>query len=460
MNESKITKILIILSASLFLVGGFCLWQRGWIGEGSIASIDLDIFKDDTGTEETISFWRLVPELAGFTEEKTYLVLFQNNLEIRPSGGYLGNFGIAKVKNGQLTALELHDTNIFDGFGTVQTDPPQPIEDYLNVTNWQMRDGNWSPDFPTAAQQVEEFYHLQNGTEEFDGIVAVNADILPDLLEFTGPVYLEEYDIEFKAEDALYQLEYEVEKGYVQRGFAAGDRKALFKALVEAVVNKLNGKHFWEQIGLKDLAIKELNKKNVMIYLKNSEYQKTIADLNWDGGVNASYAGNYLMLVEANLAGKKSNYFVDRNVEYMVDFTNSKPEVSLKIEYTHRGTAKDWFTEDYRCYLRIYVPKGSWLVSANGAEDETKFLDELNKTVFGNWIIVPVGQSKTIEFTYLLPESLTELSESTILVQKQSGIGEIPFKFTLVTTYQEVFKMEQTITADWEGLWNEAIPFR
>jgi hypothetical protein len=51
-----------------------------------------------------------------------YLILFQNNLELRPAGGYIGNFGILKVKNGQIVSLETHDTNIFDGFGKKQTE--------------------------------------------------------------------------------------------------------------------------------------------------------------------------------------------------------------------------------------------------------------------------------------------------------------------------------------------------
>jgi len=160
-------------------------------------------------------------------------LLFQNNLELRPSGGYLGNFGILKVKNGQVVSLEIHDTNIFDGFGRIKTEPPQPIKDYLKIDNWQMRDANWSPDFPTSAQQAEYFYKLQGGQEEFDGIIGINAALLPDLLKLTGPVYLEKFDKRFESKDVLEQLEYEIEKGYVERGIEPGERKTIFKALVK-----------------------------------------------------------------------------------------------------------------------------------------------------------------------------------------------------------------------------------
>ena len=429
MKESKIIKILIIFSLILALLGGFLLWQKGWLRDKI----------------EEISFWQLLPQLTGFKEEKTYLLLFQNNLELRPSGGYLGNFGILKVKNGQVVSSEIHDTNIFDGFGKIKTDPPQPIKDYLKIDNWQMRDANWSPDFPTSAQQAEYFYNLQGGQEEFDGIIGINAAILPDLLELTGPIYLAEFNKKFESKDILYQLEYEVEKGYIDRGIESGERKTVFKALVKEVLKQLSQKSFWEQKELKDLAFRELDKKNILLFFKDEEIQKVISEFNWQGAVNQSYQNDYLMIVEANLAAKKSNAFIKREVEYSVDLSGARPQAELKIKYIHQGGQKDWFNDDYRAYLRIYLPQGSWLLSAKGVKDETRFLDELNKTVFGNCLEIPTGQEKTIEFTYLLPEKIREESDYQILVQKQSGIDSFPFKLILKDIYQKEFEIDKDL---------------
>jgi hypothetical protein len=429
MKESKIINLLVIFSLILALLGGSLLWQKGWLRDKI----------------EEISFWKLLPQLTGFKEEKTYLLLFQNNLELRPSGGYLGNFGILKVKNGQVVSSEIHDTNIFDGFGKIKTDPPQPIKDYLKIDNWQMRDANWSPDFPTSAQQAEYFYQIQGGQEEFDGIIGINAVLLPDLLELTGPIYLEEFNKKFESKDVLYQLEYEVEKGYIERGIDPGERKTILKALVKEVLKQLAKKSFWEQKELKDLAFRELDKKNILLFFKDSQIQKVISEFNWQGAVNQSYQDDYLMIIEANLAAKKSNAFIEREVEYSVDLSGTRPQAELKINYTHQGGQKDWFNDDYRAYLRIYLPQGSWLLEAKGVKDETRFLDELNKTVFGNWIEIPTGQEKTIEFTYLLPERIKKELEYKILVQKQSGIDSFPFKLILKDIYQKEFKIDKDL---------------
>ncbi|MFH0805942.1 MAG: DUF4012 domain-containing protein, partial [Patescibacteria group bacterium] len=325
MNEFKITKIIAIFSLILIIISGILLWQQGWLrGVGG-------------DKVSQLSFWKMVPELAGFNGEKNYLLLFQNNLELRPSGGYLGAFGIIKVENAKIKSFEMHDTNMFDHFGTVQTEPPQPIKDYLKVNNWQMRDGNWSPDFPTAAQQVEYFYHLQGGQEEFNGIIGINATVLLSLLNLTGPIYLADFDKTFKAKDALYQIEYEVEQGYAQRGISYGQRKTALKILVKEILNKITEKDIQEQVELKDLLLKELKQKNIIIFLKNIEDQEIIANLNWAGKIDKFYPYDYLMINEANLSARKSNAFIKRSAEYQVDLTKDRPEVTLKIEYNHQG---------------------------------------------------------------------------------------------------------------------------
>lgn len=448
MKESKTINILITLSIFLALFGGFSLWQKGWVFEK--ASLR-DVFISDSQEIGPASFWELIPQLAGLGEEKTYLLLLQNNLELRPSGGYLGTFGIIKIKNLKVVSFEMHDTNIFDGFGNIHTDPPQPIKDYLKIDNWQMRDGNWSPDFEISAKQVEYFYQAQGGQEEFDGIIGINATVLPEMLKFTGPIYLEEFDKEFKFEDVLYQLEYEVEKGYVERGYGAGERKAIFKALGQKLLSQLIKNGFWEQKELKDLVIRELNRKNIILFFKNDQIQKAISEFGWDGKVNQLYQNDYLMMIEANLASRKSNAFISRRVEYHLDLDKERPEASLKIIYTHKGEAKDWFNDDYRAYLRIYTPKGSWLLETNGVKDKTAFINELGKTVFGNWIEVPIGQEKVIEFKYLLPERVRQDASYKILVQKQIGIDSFVFKF-VVRNNQKEYIEEKVIEQDWEAI--------
>ena len=444
MNESKIIKILIGLFLILVVFGGFMVWQQSWF-----SLLWPSQFTQEGNILTNLSF---LSGIAGFNQEKTYLLLFQNNLELRPGGGYLGNFGILKIKNGQIISFEVHDTNIFDGFSKIKTEPPQPIKNYLGIDNWQMRDANWSPDFPTSAKQAEYFYHLQGGQEEFDGVIGVNASVLPDLLELIGPIYLKEFDLNFTKDNALYQLEYEIEKGYVQRNIEAGERKTVFKKLVNEVLEKLKQKNLWQWRQLKDLVIKELEEKNIILYFKDPDIQKEILRLNWTGKINEEFDGDYLMLVEANLGAKKSNFFIKREIEYHIDLNGQKPQAELQIKYYHQGKENDWFNDDYKAFLRIYVPKGSWFIKEEDANNETNFSEEFNKTIFGRWIEIKTGQTKIIKYKYTLPETIKKEKNYKILIQKQAGVHELPFEITLKDAGGQNFKIKKTIKKDWEGI--------
>ena len=445
MKESSVIKIIAIVSLILLLAGGYLFWRNDWAEKvflrANIAGIGKGL--------DRLAFLRFVPELTGFGREKTYLFLFYNNLELRPTGGYLGNFGIAKIENGEIKSFEIHDTNIFDGFGKVKTEPPRPIKEYLKVDNWQMRDSNWSPDFPSAAAQAGYFYKLQGGQENFDGIIAINASVLPGVLNLTGPIYLEQFNEEFNAENVLYQLEYEVEKRYVARGIDPGERKLAFKTLVKALANQLASGNFWQDKKLRNFVFQELNKKNILLFFKNSEIQKAISGLKWDGKIDLGWPGDYLMINEANLGGKKSNAFIKREIEYSVDLSREKPEAKLKITYTHQGEQKDWFSDDYRFFLRVYVPNGSWLSQARGTDSEAQFAEEFGKTVFGGWTIVPVNSQKTIEYDYFLPEKIKQGDIYRLLIEKQAGVNQIPIKIIVKDKDGQERTEESVIEKNW-----------
>ncbi len=443
MEEKNVINLMVAVSVILSLIGVFFVFANDWT--------EVNLFGarigQPTGEINKLSILKHLPDLLGFDQEKTYLLLFQNNLELRPSGGYLGSFAIIKFNKAKITHLGIHDTNIFDGFGKEYTRPPQPLENYLGIENWQMRDANWSPDYLTSVQQVEKFYHLQGGQETFDGIIAVNAGLLPRLLEITGPVYLPEFDKELKAEDVLYQLEYEVEKNYHNRGIEPGERKSMLKSLVKEIIGQITSREYLTDSALRRMVLEELDKKNILISLKDSKIQELISQKNWSGEVEKNYPGNYLMLVEANLIGKKSNAFVQRQVSYKIDYTNPKPKVDLEIDFSHSNPEKDWFNDDYRCYLRVYLPQGAWLVKFSGLRQGPEFSEDLGKTVVGGYLIVPAGESKKVSFTYLLPEEFKQVQQP-LLIQKQPGIDSINYHFTVRQTGEKDYNFSRSIWRD------------
>jgi hypothetical protein len=362
--------------------------------------------------------------------QRTYLVLLQNNYELRPGGGFLGQYAIVKVKDGAVLSTFVEDANLLDQRITVKITPPYPLTRKLQLKRWKMRDSNFSPDFPTNAQKAEYFYRLAGGGQKFDGVIAINANVFDHALAITGPVTPAGYSTTFKAEDGALKLEEVVEKAYLGDDVAAElkqNRKAIMKVLAVEMVKRLTTVDNIPK--MIEFAHRELGEKNIMLYFKDTALQNIVAGVKWDGTVNTDWTNDYLMLVDANLGALKSDYFIDRRVNYEVDFTGEKPTATLTHTYKHRATYGDWRTSDYHTYLRAYVPKGAKLLERQLVS--YPLTDEgFNKTYFGVFVDAVMNHETPGMIKYELPDAIKEEGYQ-LMLQKQSGVGTTPVTITI-----------------------------
>lgn len=417
------------LIAALFLVVWFFYWQTQFGGVGQVGKI-ADFLPV---SEEKAGRYKALLELAGyFTKkddiEKTFLILFQNNLEIRPGGGYIGSFGILKIKNGEVVELQTHDLSNFDARIPDTIEPPYPMKETLRIKSWKLRDSNFSPDFPTNAIKAEEFYKMGNGEENFDGIFAITANVLSSFLKVTGPIQVEGYSGTYDSENALISLEYQVEKGYAEQGIEKGERKSVMNLLANEIIKRAGQFSYGQKIQLAEILLDDLKQKDVQLYFKNGDLQKIIEENNWSGEADKNWDKDYLMVVDANLGAYKSDYYVKRNIDYLIDLSKETPEAVLKITYNHTAKQKDWMTNDYTDYLRVYAPKNFWLASWPKDLTNPQFKEDSptggGKKYFGFLISIPIGESRTFEFCYTLPKELKEGYD--LKIQKQAGINDMP----------------------------------
>lgn len=397
-------------------------------------------------------------KMGGWDRERTFLVLFQNDMELRPGGGFIGSFGIVKTKNGRISDLQVHDTANFDVRIPDTEIPPAPIAEAFRFKGWKMRDSNWSPDFRLNAEKAEYFYKLGEGLENFDGVVAVNTDILNSILAITGPVKINDYPGEYNDQTAILQLEYQVEKGFLEQGIAKKERKNILAELADVLIEKAHNFSISENLEFGKKIEEHLKRKDIQFFMKDEALQKEIDALNWGGRVKDS-EGDYLMVVDANLNSLKSDICIKRKLDYSVDLTADQPTATLNITYQHTCRAKDWMTADYRDWLRVYAPAGAFLIESSGQEGDTVFSEELEKRVFGMKVFIPVGETKTITLKYNLP-AVPKLGEGepknisrenyNLLVQKQSGSGELPVEIKVKKANGDEVSAQETLTGDKE----------
>ncbi|MEI7891112.1 MAG: DUF4012 domain-containing protein [bacterium] len=378
-------------------------------------------------------------------QQKTLLVLFQNNMEIRPGGGFIGAFGIVKIKDGKVISVETHDLSNFDGRIPNNVVPPYPMPETLGVKAWKLRDSNFSPDFSTNAKKAQEFYYMGQGQEQFDGVVAITANVLSSILKITGPISIEGYPGTYDSENAVLSLEYQVEKAFETQGIDRGERKSVMSDLAKEIEKRVFAFSVTQKIELAKVLLADLNKKDIQLNFKDEQLQKIATNAKWTGTVDEQWSKDYLMLSDANLGAFKSDYYVKRSVEYNIDLSKDAPLVNLKITYEHTAKQKDWMTRDYTDYLRVYVPKGAWLVSQNNFGN-TKFGEEFGKKYFGSIIKVPIGQTKTIEISYTLPKEIKNYYD--LKVQKQAGLNDVPAKFNITKQDGSVEEFTAILNSD------------
>ena len=131
-----------------------------------------------------------IPGLLGNKQAQNYLVLAQNRDELRGTGGFISGIGLLTVQNGKILRFNIGDSYLVDDFSKRYPKPPEPLKRFMLADYWVTRDANWSPDFPSAAQQTQALYTLSTGIQT-QGVIAFNQLAIKRLLEVIGPVQVQ-----------------------------------------------------------------------------------------------------------------------------------------------------------------------------------------------------------------------------------------------------------------------------
>ncbi|MDQ5902267.1 MAG: hypothetical protein QG606_483 [Patescibacteria group bacterium] len=436
------------LLASVFLVGWFVFWEvknQGWLRLADFSSV-LPVSQERRSDIEALS---IIADKLYHTngEVRTFLILFQNNLELRPGGGFIGSFGILKVKDGTVVEFSTHDTANFDGRIPSIVTPPYPMAELLRIDSWKLRDSNFSPDFPTNARQAVHFYALGEGQEHFDGVIGITTEVLASVLNITGPVTLEGFPGTYTADKAVLDLEYQVEQGYKDQNIAAGERKSILKTLGDAILIKIKALPVDKQYELFTTMLGNLHSKAIQVYFTDEYLQGVVTDAGWDGAVDTAWHDDSFMLIDANLGALKSDYHMRRRIEYTVDLSQEIPQATLKMVYTHTGVARDWYTKDYVTYLRAYLPEGSFVTSVTNG-DTPIYGNELGKKYVGVTVGVPLASEKTVTFKYTLPKTIDTSEWYDLKVIKQSGVTGTPLSITVIDKQGNIKTFNETLNRD------------
>lgn len=373
-------------------------------------------------------------DLLGGIKDKRYLLVFQNNTEMRGSGGFIGSFALVDFRAGKLRNIEIPGGGSYDvtaGFKK-RIYAPEP----MRVVNplWHFWDANWWPDWQKSAPKLAWFYENSDGPT-VDGVIAFTPTVIEKLLRIIGPVQLQDADKTVIDQDNFWRFTQEKaeQKGTTTPKSIISDLFQVFKA---ELPGRLDQENFLPLLGLLSESFYE---KHILFYFFDPELEAQVKELGWDGAI-ADTQGDYLMVTQTNLRGGKTDRVVDIQVDHQAEIQADGSIVdTVTITKQHSGTAGDKLLGVSNVdWVRVYVPEGSTLISADGFEkplerffeqadpsdiesdddlmaeanadldpaSDTRIYRESNKTVFANWMIVKPGETGTIHFKYRLPFQL------------------------------------------------------
>lgn len=443
-------------------------------------------FKTLSGLIEEIEennkvFW----DILGYKGMRRYLFVFQNNQEMRATGGFIGSYGVLKIDGGEVKNLFIDGIYNPDGQLTEKVVPPRPIQKISAA--WSTHDANWFPNFPTSAEKIAWFYE-KTGGPTVDGIIALTPTVLENLLEVTGPIEMKDYGVTVDKDNFIEKTQNEVEIDYDRE---LNQPKKFIADLTPIILNKVfsgkNSKDLAKTFSIISSAIKE---KQIVIYSLDYNIQQIISQQGWSGEVLQT-GKDYLMVVNSNINGYKTDGVVDEYIEHEASIQEDGSVIDkIKVKRVHNGGHSDyeWWNKVNCDYMRIYVPKGSRLLSVKGqtrefnqspldydnlnfrrdpnveqeeqlmeidSETGTRIYDQDNKTVFANWVYVSPGETVEIEYEYVLPFGIdTEKNKDrtdsySILFQKQTGsVGsQIKSTVNLSKDLNVLWKYPETIEA-------------
>ncbi len=390
---------------------------------------------------------RLLPAAGlalGMQGPRTYLLLGQNNAELRATGGFIGSFGAVTVDRGTLSEFDYGSSYNADQ-GAAVPPPPDPLARYMGLGGWYLRDANWWPDFPASAAQVEEAWR-RAGHGRVDGVIAFDTTAVEALLQAVGPLELPGYgqvaagNFEQVAAQQLYSRAALATANSFHQA-----RGAFLGAVGKALVDRITSMPPAQLLSIAPRLEPLLDEKHLLLAIKEPRLLEFVNSSGWDGAI-PPIQGDSLLVVDTTVSYGDSYSFVSvrdsLSINLAEDGSNSH---DLVLDYYNNyprglppwvppemvgGDSFDPYTGKlirtpgfWGNWLRVYIPSEARSISVDGLLDPTPPQQQFGRTVVAGYLPLAPGQSRQVRLRYTTGAGKEEwIGGHHLYLQKQAGV--------------------------------------
>ncbi len=335
------------------------------------------------------------PALLGVGQPAYYLAIAMDSSELRPGGGFQGNYGLLELVGGKQSKsapFGLNNTYTLDQQYAAKNAPnPEPsncghpvtlptnlywwwpfrcIKDY----GWGLRDSNLSPDFPTNARLAMQIVEAGGGTPNgapIQGVVAFTPGLIQKILEVTGDLPMPAYHVTVTPQNLVEDIHH---FQLVPGATVGKDRKEFTHDLSKALLQRLEAMH---GSGLKvifKIATEAIQSKDLQVYLADPRAELVLKQLGLASSVSTG-SGDGFFVVDANDGGNKANLYVS---ETQTDYVTLLPNggafhrLAISVTYDKKGSIFNPVSpgeipfNDYSDIQRTYLPGDATIVGWSG----------------------------------------------------------------------------------------------
>jgi hypothetical protein len=322
------------------------------------------------GVQSFLDHSGLLLNVLGADRDRQYLVLFENNHELRPTGGFIGSIALINMSRGVVEDIDVQSVYDPDGQLIDVIAPPEPLRTITN--RWYLRDANWFADFEVSARKIADFLEKEKGPT-VDGVMALTPEVIAALLRITGPIEVPQHGVTVTSDNFVELTQDRVTYNYDRE---RNQPKQFLADLTPLLLNRLfatAGKSGWESLGVFE---KVLSEKHLLLYFRDPQLQARLVEAGWAGKLTP-VAPAFLSVNNANIGGHKSDEFIEQEIDYRVTVqADLTAEAVVTIRRTHHGptevagrtypAGENPGEKNNIVWQRVFVPADSELLDASG----------------------------------------------------------------------------------------------
>ena len=392
-----------------------------------------------------------LPDLLGVDQRKRYLILLQDNGEIRGSGGWISNYAVIAIENGQIHEIfidDIYNAQALLALKGFKYRTPNSMTRALQDVTYSFPLVNWDPNLENILLSSEQFIYDLGKGEQLDGVIALDAVFLQRVLDAWGGV-------EVAAESDLITSENlysKIIEDSTSQSPTEIRRSTFLTDLFNSVLTKIFSTKFTENSKVYEVISKSIDEKNIIFAFKNSSANTYLSSNGWTSNLESKYQSTPIN-IDWNWGNNKANLFIKKNHILSINIKDENTiDYSYQIAIQNDSKEEDKLEGAYINYLRVYIPLNAQLTYIRGIVDNKyDIYNENGYQVVAGWFNTPIQDSATVDIRYRLkqedssffPIEKTDTHYNMILdIYKQPGSRMESYSLSI--TYPQEWTLENS----------------